>query len=261
MLPFPQLVEYGNTVIHKDWYDGVDLVAWDSSLFNSTGFTDYTGKTISVITNVYGQGGTIPTIGTQTDLSYGHGVNMNRGSIGAASNQVSTSYLTGNWMCDFWVKYTTIGTQNDFLPFYPLMNDINASGGRAYEFQSRSDTKFFAAYYNNGSSGVWVQTSNTYLNELKTGTWHHFCMQYTASTSTLNVYVDGIIRITFTGYTPVAVTNTTHNGFLWGNYLGRSTASACVERYRLRTGNYVPSVGTIGSTAFTPDTQTLYPNS
>ena len=260
MLPFPQLVEYGNTVIHKEWYDGVDLIAYDSSLFSQSGFTDYTGKTVSVITNPYGQTGSIPTKGTQTDLQYGTGINMNRGSIGAANSQISTSYLTGDWMCDLWVKYTTIGSNNDYLPFYPLMNDSNGTG-RAYEFQSRSDTKYFAAYYNNGTSGTWVQTANTYLNELKTGSWHHFCMQYTVSTSTLNVYVDGIIKIIFTGYTPVAVSGTTHNGFLWGNYVGRSSASACVERYRLRTGNYVPSVGIIGSTAFNPDTQTLYPNS
>lgn len=256
MIPFARISTYGNTV--RNWYDGADLIAYDSAIYNNSGFTDYTGKSVTSLSTIYGSTGVLPSKGTQTDLSYGSGINLNRGSIGSI-NSISTTYLTQDWMCDFWVKYTTVGSVvNDFLPFYPLMNDTNQSGGRAYEFQSRSDTRYFAAYYNNGSTGTYIQTASTYLTELRDGAWHHFCMQYKSSTQTFNLYIDGVVKVVFTSFVPVAVTSTTHNGFIWGNFQSRSSSTACIERYRLRTGNYVP-FGAIGSTAFSVSSNYLYP--
>lgn len=256
MIPFARISQYGNRF--TTWYTGTELIAYDSNIFNASGFRDYTGKTISVLSTVYGTVGVAPTIGTQTDLDYGVGINLNRGSIGAVS-QISTSYLPGDWICDFWVKYTSVGsTVNDFLAFYPLMNDKNASG-TSYEFQSRGDTRYFAAYYNNGSTGVYQATASTYLTELRDAKWHHFCIQYNSTAKTLYVYIDGVVKIIFTSLTPVQVTGTTHNGFIWGNYQSRSSSAACIDRYRLRTGNYVPQSGAVGDTAFSPSSLYLYP--
>lgn len=261
MLPFSRILEYGNEVVHKDWYDGVDLLAYDSSIYNSSGFVDYTGKNVSSFSTVYGVAGSLPTKGTQTGFDYGTGINLNRGSIGAASTQISTSYLPNNWMVDFWVKFTTVGgTVNDYLPFFPLMNDNNGSG-RAYEFQSSNtgtNNGTLGMYYNNGSVGTWVKNTPTYLTQFRDANWHHFSIQYTASSQTVNVYIDGVVVIQWTGVVPIAVSPTTHNGFIWGNYQGRSSSTCCIERYRLRTGNYVPSA-LVGEQAFTPDSTTLYP--
>lgn len=245
MLPFSTINQYGNQI--TNWYTGTEVLAYDSKIYKNTAFTDYTGKTITSIQNVYGVAGVMPTIGTQT-FQYGTGINLNRGSIGNIG--LSPGYLSGSWCVDFWVAYTTIGNTNDFLPFYPLMNDNNATGGTLLEFQSNSGTKYFSVFQNS----VFLKTATVYLNELRTPTYNHFAIQYNFSTKTLYLYINGVLKITFTSLN-YTVPNTTYNGFIWGNYGTRSSSAACIERYRIRTGVYFSPTG------FSPDDSTLYPGS
>lgn len=243
MLPFPTMNQFGNKVLK--WYTGNEVIAYDSAIYDNKGFTDYTGKEITSYSTVYGQSGVMPTLGT-LEGKYGTGINMNRGSIGNVG--LSPNYLSGSWCVDFWVAYSTLGTQNDFLPFYPLMNDNNATGGTNLEFQCHSTAKYLSVY----QSGVWLKTGNTYLNELISSNYNHFCMQFDNSTKTLYVFVNGVLKFTFTGLN-YSLPTTTHNGFVWGNYASRSTSSAVIERYRIRTGMYFSNTG------FSTSDSYLYP--
>lgn len=244
MFPLPRMLVYDNKK-GPPWWQGTDLLAYDSSLFQSTSFVDYLNNTVLVESNPLGVSGNAPELSNQNH-AYGKFIQMNSGAIGCAT--LGYQWMQTEFSLDYWVKYTKIGSDNR-LPLFPFSTNNN-TGGAAWYLQPR-DGSATALDVNNGS--IWVTSSNNSFTYMKDNNFHHLAIQYRITPSkVMDLYVDGFLKLTLnlSSFTPPG-SSSIKNGYILGNYRTRSESYAAIERVRLRTGENF-----IGSSF---DMNTLYP--
>lgn len=230
MLPFPVLNQYNN-LVDKHWYNGNELIAWDSKIYNSNGFIDYTGKNISVGLGVASQPGTLlPSVSNEV-FSYGSMVHMGHGAyIGTIGDVISNSVLSEDWCIDFWLK--NIGTGYGVYPLISLPDvKTHNTSSRLYVTSTSSSSGIVSVAVASGQVNASSKWSTFFDKDI-----HHYCIQYIKSTSTWRFYCDGILLQILTlniaenlsrKDITIASTNTSYDAY--------------VERYRLRNGIFYTS--------------------
>lgn len=220
MLPFARLVSYGNTT----WYKGTELIAWDSTKFNVNGFTDYTGKTISVGLGVASTAGTLlPSKSTQT-FKYGSMVYLGHGShIGTINNVISNNVMSADWCIDFWLKND--GTSYGVFPLISLPNVAVHDSTMLYTTETNGILRLAV-------NGTQINAASKW-SALFDGGVHHFGIQYISSTGEWRFYVDGIFMEAITLSIPLTLARKDICICSTSN-----TSNAYIERYRLRAGQW-----------------------
>lgn len=240
MFPLSIINEYGNTAVASNWYKGTELVAWDSAIYNSNGFTDYTGKAISVGLGVASQSGTVlPSKSTQ-GFMYGDMLFLGHGAyIGTRNDVITNEVMSNDWCIDFWLKNDGIG-----FGVYPLISLPNVT-------TNTGSARLFITSTASNSGIVLIAANSAQVNasakwsQLFDGNVHHYGIQYIASTSQWRFYVDGVLQQALTLNIPL--TTSRKDICLCST---ATTYNAYVERYRLRSGQYF--------TGSTFDTSNIY---
>jgi len=213
------------------WYSG-SLLAWDSTIFSSTEFTDYVGNTITV-QDINGAAGSA-TISIGTDMPYGSGVQVKKSIIG--KNGFPVQWVTSSYTLDFWHRTLISG-----YTFFGAINCLNTFSGpwaSTPKYQLLNDYSGSSATFKLGNN---VQYYNYTAIPWNTPVWHHYCFMYDSSINRHYLYIDGVPTAQYdvlsTGGSLAAFT-------LCGDvYNSTPTNSAIVERYRMRAGMKYPVTG------------------
>lgn len=242
MLPFPQLVKYSN-IVQPTWYTGNEIVAYDSLIFSSSGFTDYTGKTMRVGNTVYNvTGNSYPSIGSEV-MPYGHGINLNQGVI-STYFPGAVGIFRDSWCLDFYIKQNTTVTGGTACCPVNFVNENIAtasSGGRLelnhLNVTSVAQDSSTASYNGSISSQIYISTS-----------FYHYAIQY--FNNKFYIFKNGILIENFDF---IIVGINWKDLAIFGNLYRGNPAStyAIIERYRLRSGQYFDISGF--------DPETIYP--
>lgn len=244
MLPFPVLNYYGNDVKDLNWYNGAELLSFDSQNVNSAGFTEYTGK--SMLSSSVQKAG-------YTDFpvqykSAQNGFYLNNGWLRSATGTFSNTLLTSAWTLDYWYKMEQLHSTGYYFYHYPLLHstatDNNSSRLLLAPGSGVNNNKI--TLWNNSSSVYTFQSTGTNA-QLRNTTWTHVAFVYNGA-GTTNIYINGTYLDNIVK-TIAAVSGSTSIG-PWGN--NSTTGDKFVmERFRLRSG-------VVWSTSF--DLSTIYPS-
>lgn len=227
MFPFPVMNQYGN-VVNSRWYTGTELIAWDSKIYNNKGFTDYTGKQISVGLGVASQTGTLlPSVSNQV-FGYGSMVHMGHGAyIGTIADVIPNTVLSEDWCIDFWLK--NIGTGYGIYPLISLPDvKTHNQAARLYITSTASTSGIVSVAAGSGQVNA-ASKWNTFFDT----NVHHYCIQYIKSSGTWRFYCDGVLQEVLT--LSIALNLTRKDITLSST---NTTYDAYVERYRLRSGRF-----------------------
>lgn len=210
---------YGNPpLVATEWYKSSDLIAFDSTIYNSAGFKDFNGKTLNPIT------ATLPYL-AGTGFKYGQGIHMNGdGAISLGAGAIPADTLTKAWTLDFWAVETV---DNAIHSLWPV---TYWTGGGVTDrlligVHDQTTTRF--ALWNNAAN---ARVISTWTAPLSSTNWRHWAFVYDG-VGTTSVYLDGALVGTM-AWTILQSTSLLAIG-------GRSTgtaARAIIERYRLRSG-------------------------
>lgn len=226
MLPFSRMIQYGN--ITSKWYTGNEIVAYDGSVFNSNGFTDYAGNTMRVGNVVFQTTGTSPSLGSSSP--FGRGINLNKGYISTLKTS-ATGLFTSSWCLDYYVCQNVSVTGGvSYCPVIFVNNNISNQ-----EFTTRFEIDHFTTtqvYQNSGGASYTGSLSTTaYIST----TFYHYAIQYL--NGRLYFFTNGILVENFA----FNITGTTWKDLaIIGNFsrANQTTSYAVIDRYRLRTGQY-----------------------
>ncbi|AMM43812.1 structural protein [Pectobacterium phage vB_PcaM_CBB] len=226
MLPFPRMFEYGNTIAR--WYTGNEVIAYDSSIFNSNGFTDYAGNTMRVGNVVFQLNGTTPSLGIGSP--FGSGINLNQGYI-STFKSTAQGIFTTSWCLDFYVKQNVVVT--DGVAYCPVIF-VNSNISNQ-EFSTRFEIDHFSTTQVFQNSGGALYAGNVSSNVYISNVFYHYAIQYL--NGRLYFFKNGILVEEFS----FNITGTTWQDLaIIGNF-GRAnpqSSYAVIDRYRLRTGQY-----------------------
>lgn len=242
MLPFPPLIQYGNIAAIR-WYTGHEIVAYDSSIFNPSGFFDYTGKSMKVGKTVYNVTGNLsPTIGNEV-MPYGSGINLNQGVISTYFSG-AVGIFRSSWCLDFYVKQNqSVSGGTAYCPVNFVNDNIEtATGSGRLEINHLNVTT--VAQNSNTASYNGVVSSEIYIST----DFYHYAIQY--FNKRFYIFKNGVLVENFdfdingTEWKDLAIFGNLYRG-------NPSSAYAIIERYRLRLGQYFDIAGF--------DLNTIYP--
>lgn len=216
-----RLRAWGASDPSTDWWSPEDLVAFDSTIFNSAGFTDFNGKIITP----YSANGNKPFKASES-FQFGAGIDLNTNG-GIFQTAVPGAELTRAFTIDFWFKESIDGGVSALCPIYTN----TAASGSGYLQVSPHDTQQtrMAAWSNNAGANA----ISSWLTFVASTTWRHLAITY--SGTTMSIYLDGVLLgiLTFT----IQSFTTAWGLATRGIWRGADTASrVIVERYRVRSG-------------------------
>jgi len=241
MLPFPQLVKYGN-VRAPEWYTGSDvLMAFDSvnfvpsTGFNTNGFTDYKGK---VMTSDAQNTGKLPAKadGTNSILNtFGsYGIILYGSGIVAANSQILPSLTQQDHTVDFWFRNTTTGNANlEMVPF--MWYNVMATNNDKWCMWAYMKDGQGPRFTNNNSNTL--RTLSLYSTMYNNTNWNHYAYVFVKSTNTISIFLNGIKVDTFTYniITPAAGSKCGIAGHVNSTDAnGGSGAHTAIDRFRIR---------------------------
>lgn len=228
MLPFPRISEYGNIVKSRKWYDGTEVIAFDSLNYNSSGFFDYNGNPISV--GIYQTDGQLPTVDSMPIFS-GTGIRIPYSCYIARTN-TDVSWLNKSWTVDFWMcQSASTGTMQ--LSATPIASYPNTSYNTYTNRFLIAEANGTLQQWNNSTSGTsWGQS---YADLLST-TYVHFAMTYDGTA--FRVYTNGVLQQVIsksTAQIPLPTPSTSQVIGLLGQGGYKPTKFSTIDRYRLRS--------------------------
>lgn len=202
MLPFPQLLEYGNIRPLEWWDTETVLMAFDannfvqSTGFNTDGFIDYKG--ISVQADAQSANNLVPQKGTSINSiinDYGtYGIVLYGSGLIANNSQIPSTYTQSDYTVDFWFRNSGSGANVlEIVPFLwcqAIANNSNKWCLWAYFKDSNG-----ARFQNNG--GGPTRPKANYASMYADTNWHHFGYTFVKSTNTHYLFIDGILIDTF----------------------------------------------------------------
>lgn len=219
------------------WYGGSDLLVYDATVFNSSGFTSLNGKTVLVNTS-YLPGTDLPALHPTIESPFGGPcINLNYGSIfWMDTNGFQPSKMYGNWTLDYWTRETlAMVSSTDSSHFPVVMAQI------PYVWSGRL---FLTFGYNNYSNRVNIWSNSGSANAgsswtiaaFRTTTWKHVVIQYNASTKTWKFWCNGV----YIGDVVKEITPLPSPRYLstLGEKAGSGGNRTLIDRYRLREGNH-----------------------
>lgn len=232
MLPLSRMLTYGNTA--PLWYSSpTTLVAYDSYLFNASGFNDYVNNTIRVGNLIFNISGVSPSLGSGSP--FGAGINLNTGYLSTLKNS-ALGVFTSSWCLDYYIKQsvpTTGGVAHGPVLF--VNNNVsNQEFTTRFEIDHLNVTNIFQ-----NSQGPSYSGSIATTNYISTN-YYHYAIQYL--NGRIYIFKDGVLNenISFN------ITGTTWKDLAIIGNLSRGTPSssyATIDRYRLRTGQYFDVAG------------------
>lgn len=228
MLPFPRLVEYGNIVVNKKWYDGTEVIAFDSLNYNSAGFFDYNGNPISV--GVYQNGGVLPTVDSKP-IFKGTGIKIPYSCYVARPN-TDVSFLNKSFTVDFWMcQSESSGTMQ--LSATPIAAYPNTSYNTYTNRFLVAEANGTLYQWNNSTSGTsWGQS----YPDLLSTSYVHFALTYDGTA--FRVYTNGVLQQVIsktTAQIPLPTPSTSQVIGLLGQGGYQPTKFSIIDRYRLRS--------------------------
>lgn len=228
MLPFSRLVQYGNKIEDRKWYDGTEVIAFDSLNYKSAGFFDYNGKPISVGT--YQSGGSTPTVDSKP-IFKGTGIKIPYSSYIVRTN-TDVSFLNKTFTLDYWTCQTaSSGTMQ--LSASPIAVYPNTSFNTYTNRFLIAEANGNLYQWNNSTSGTsWGQS---YTDMLSTS-YVHFALTYDGTA--FKVYTNGVLQQVIsksTAQIPLPTPTNSQVIGLFGQGGYQPTKFSIIDRYRLRS--------------------------
>jgi hypothetical protein len=220
------IVDRQNTEVYGDvnaipdgWAKSTDLIAYDSSRFNASGFADYNSKFMALLSDT----ATLPYKAGQT-FRYGEGIHLGEGGgIYAAVGVVPQTTWSSPWTLDFWAK-ETVDNVISSLWYLCTPAPVNLNDRILIGVHDASTTKM--ALWNNTTNARVISAWNAPLSSTA---WRHWAFVFNGTKT--SVYVNG----TLVGTLDFAIGQFTARPGIQNRTLG-TTARAIIERYRLRSG-------------------------
>lgn len=228
MLPFPRILKYANTVDHNRWYNGTELIAFDSLNYNGAGFQDYVGN--NLVTGVYVNGGTVPVKSTKPIFS-GTGIQFGYGGYIARNTMDVSTWLNSGWTVDYWTCQSQYSSAMQ-LSCTPIAVYTNTSfNSYTNRFLVAEANNVLYQWNNNATGTSWNQS----YADLTSTTYVHFALVYDGNT--FKVFTNGKLQQTINKGAfgmPTPSNSLTYGILGQGGYV--PTKYSIIDRYRLRKG-------------------------
>ncbi len=229
MLPFSRLIEYGNNVVHKPWYTGTDLLAFDSQNVKSSSFVEYTGKTMLASAATPASYNDFPVSG----LTPQTGFYLKDQWLRTASGSIPNTALTSAWTLDYWFKNEQMHSTGNLFGYYAILQSTGTTNytSRILLSPGSSDNNNKVTLWNNTTTPAAYQISTTNV-EFRNTSWTHVAFVYNG-TNTITIYINGLLYDTMSR----AIAAPSGSTFFgpWGSRNVNSDMTV-FERYRFRSG-------------------------